>query len=108
MSNYDETLAGFIGRIDRLDADIETIKNAAKDQCAELRQDIAVVIEEAVEAGIDAKALRVLLRQRRAQRKIEAMQEKLSNDELLRLEDMRDALGALSDLPLGQAALGRV
>ena len=83
-------LRSFIERIERLE-----------EEKAVLVTDIREVYAEAKGQGFDAKIMRAIVRERRLE-----TQERHEREEMLDL--YRQALGMISDLPLGQAALKSV
>lgn len=85
----DERLASIVARIEKLREEKDAIS-----------EDIKEVYTEAKSAGYPIAALRALIAERA---KDQAKAEELAAD----LDMLRAALGAISDLPLGQAALGR-
>lgn len=82
-------LAAIIERIERLEAE--------KAQTAE---DIREIYAEAKDNGFDTKAMRAIVKRRAADA------DKLADHEAL-VEVYMHALGMISDLPLGQAAMRR-
>jgi uncharacterized protein (UPF0335 family) len=89
-SNSNAQLKSIVERIERLE-----------DEKAAIGSDIKDVYAEAKGNGYDTKALRTIIRLRKQDASERAEQEAV-------LETYMDALGMLSDLPLGQAALRRV
>jgi uncharacterized protein (UPF0335 family) len=84
---------------DRLKSLVERIESI-EEQKAELASDIRDVYAEAKSAGLDAKALRKVIRLRR--------QDSAERDALQSaIDEYLSALGDLADLPLGRAALAR-
>lgn len=85
----DPALQGFVSRLDNLSNDRDA-----------LNADFKEVYEEAKEAGYNTKALRQIVRERRMdQDALAALNETL--------EDYRNKLGGLADMPLGEAAMAR-
>lgn len=64
------------------------------------REDQKTVMGSAKEAGFDTKAMRTVLKQRRADRKV-------LEKHLATVDVYKHALGELADLPLGQAAINK-
>lgn len=85
-----DQLRAIIERIERLEEEKKTISD-----------DIRDVYAEAKGNGYDVKALRTIVRMRKQDANERAEQEAL-------VDLYRHALGMLSDLPLGQAALGKL
>ena len=83
----DDRLRLFIERIERLNEEKQGISDDIKD-----------VYLEAKATGYDAKIMREIIRERKMDRDARQEREAL-------LDTYRNALGMLSDTPLGQAAL---
>jgi uncharacterized protein (UPF0335 family) len=83
-------LRAFIERVEKLEEEKRSIADDIKD-----------VYTEAKSGGFDAKALRKIVALRRMDKDKRAEEEAI-------LDTYKAALGMLSDLPLGQAALDRV
>lgn len=88
-SNSNAQLKSIVERIERLE-----------EQKAELATDIREVYSEAKSSGLDAKALRVIVRRRKQDAA------KLKEHEAV-VDTYMAALGMLGDLPLGRAAIER-
>jgi len=84
-----EQLQAFVERIERLEEEKKTIS-----------EDIRDVYAESKSNGFDVKALRAVIRLRKQDAQERAEQQAM-------LETYMHALGMLSDLPLGQAAIER-
>jgi uncharacterized protein (UPF0335 family) len=96
-------LRGYLDRIAEVQAEIDKIMENAKAACSPLREDIDEIRKEANEAGFARKELNTLIRKERLERKLERVAENLDEEQKERYEDMLHALGALADLPLGEA-----
>ena len=93
-----ERLLGFVERIERLEDEKREVKASIEPELKLLAGEIADVKKEAASAGFDAKALKVILDERRPRR--------LAEPETVDLSDVyRRALGDLGDTPLGEAAV---
>jgi hypothetical protein len=62
---------------------------------------------EAEKAGIPKREFRAVMRTRQLENKLEAIRDGLQADEQETFDQIRNALGDLADLPLGQAALAK-
>jgi uncharacterized protein (UPF0335 family) len=89
MADQKRQLEGYISEIERSEAQKKLIVD-----------DIGQIYASAAEAGFDTKAMRHIVKVRKADR---AKQEALENA----VEVYKHALGMLADLPLGQAAIAR-
>ena len=85
---------------DKLHAFITRIESLAAEK-AELQGDITELFADAKEQGYDTAAMRQVIKERKLSREEREEREAV-------LETYRHALGMLSDLPLGEAALGNV
>lgn len=83
-------LEGYVSEIERSEV-----------QKKEIVDDISAIYSSAKDAGFDTKAVRHIIRVRKADRE---KQQALENA----VEVYKHALGMLADLPLGQAAISRV
>ena len=106
-NGYDgAALQRFIDRIEALQADIDQIMDDAKAKCQPLRDDIKEVKDEACDAvGVTKKVLNAVIRQRRLKFRAEHVRDKLDEDQQESYDQVRHALGMLSDTPLGEAVL---
>ena len=90
VTGHNGHLQSFIERVERLNEEL-----------ANLSADRTEVFKEAKSAGFDPKIMREIV-------KIRAMDQAKRAEHQALLETYMDALGMLADLPLGQAAMGRV
>ncbi len=88
--NAKAQLLAFIERIEHLEEEKKSLSDDIKD-----------VFAEAKGQGFDVKALKAIVKRRKADA------DKLAEHEAI-VETYMNALGMLSDLPLGQAAIDRV
>lgn len=108
-NGYDpEQVKSFVSRVENLEQEVELLKVDFKEKTiGPLKEDIKQVVEEAEQAGIPKKELKAVLKRRAAHRKAEAIREKLKSYEQTNFDNLRLALGDLSELPLGAAALSK-
>lgn len=103
-----DAVKGFVGRIQNLNGDLLKEQSAYMTACKVIRDDIKEVYDEAKDAGIPKKELKRVIELLKLEGKIEDLREGLEEGEQ---QDNYDklllALGKLSDLPLGQAALAK-
>lgn len=106
-NGYDpQEIDSYVRRIEALDADLDSLRGKYMADCRSIKEDQASVIEEAnVRSKVPKKALKKVLKERALARKIEALRAELEGDEQDSFDLLRQALGMLSDLPLGEAAL---
>lgn len=96
----------FVERVERLNNDVNLEKTACKEAVTGIRADINSVLAEAEKAGVPKKAVKMVVKQREAERKAAAARKAMTAFELDAVDNIRLALGDLAELPLGRAALG--
>lgn len=96
----------FVGRIERLYDDLASAKGEYMRRAKTIREDIALVIDDAKTAGIPKKELKAVIKTRDLERKAQAIRDDLEADSQETFDQIRLALGDLADTPLGEAALG--
>jgi hypothetical protein len=101
-----DQLAGFVGRIEGLQADIDEINLAAREATTPLRKYIGNVKREATDAGIGRTELTAVLRRRRLEHRAAHVADGLDLSERARFDEMLECLErlALQMGPLGRAA----
>lgn len=96
----------WVGEIERHLSELDSMRGEYMAACKDVRERIAECYDRAKDAGLPKKALKAVIKTRQLQKKIEGLREDLAEDGLDESYDqIRHALGDLSDLPLGQAAL---
>lgn len=96
----------FVERIENLQKDIENEKTSYKEAVTGIRADIALVLAEAVQAGIPKVTIKAVVKARTLERKADAAREALDIADRDSFDNIRLALGDLAELPLGKAVLG--
>lgn len=105
-NGYDKVMTQeFVDHIEECQATIDEIMQAARDKCAPIREDINGIKKDAHEKGLPRRELNAVLSKRRALAKADAIREKLSDEQKDSFDQIEQALGMLSDLPLGIAAI---
>lgn len=94
----------FVSRVENLQGEIDAIMEAAKSECAPLREDIGEVKKEAHEAGIPRKELNAKIQERRLLSKARDVRAGLNGDQQDVFDRMSQALGDLEGTPLGAAS----
>lgn len=85
---------------------LETLRGEYMNEARQIRELIADCYDRAKDAGLPKKAMKAVIKTRQLEKRIESLREDLAEDGLDDDYDtIRLALGDLSDLPLGQAAL---
>jgi xanthine dehydrogenase iron-sulfur cluster and FAD-binding subunit A len=107
QSNNGTILETALKSIDEHDDELASLRGSYMQKCKKPRESIREVMTEVREAGENMKAFRVLLKAHRDERKRLAAIAALEAEDAEALEDMRERLGGLADLPLGAAALDR-
>ncbi len=104
-ANFDwKSAEPFVERVENVQADIDAIMEEAKAKCSPLAEDIKNIKNEAAQAGFRKKPLNALIAHRKHIIKANAIRAKLDEDQQDDYDQMKNALGMLADLPLGQAA----
>jgi len=107
-NGYDaKVVKGFVSRIEELNAEKQREHMAYMGKCKELNEDIGEILDEAKGKGIPRKALRLVVKTRKLQAKVEAIREDLEGDQQDDYDLLRHCLGDLADTELGEAALAR-
>jgi uncharacterized protein (UPF0335 family) len=102
-----EQIKGYLDEIDDADDELDRLKGEHMQRCKRPRQQIKETIREAKDAGINTRALRVVIADHRAKRKLERRVNEMEADDADDYAAMQDALGEFGDTPLGAAALDR-
>jgi uncharacterized protein (UPF0335 family) len=97
-------LMSFVRRHESLQSEIDALMHEAQDACQRYREDQAVLVKEAAEAGFSKKEFKTLLRKRRLEAKLEHVADSLDSDQRETYEQFISALGQLADTELGRAA----
>lgn len=109
MSNgFDATiLKRFVGEIEKHHDQIASYKGEHAQRVKSVQEMISDVYDRAKDAGIGKKQLKAVIRERDLTKKIEAIREDMEEEEAETFDQIKHALGMLSDLPLGETALKR-
>lgn len=100
-----ETVKVFKARVENLMHDLDVERSEYMNACTGLRGDIKLVLDEAKAVGIPKKEFKAVLETCRLANKIVRIREDLEGDSQDAFDLLTIAIGGLSDLPLGQAAL---
>jgi nucleotide-binding universal stress UspA family protein len=104
-NGFDKAMVqSFMERIGAVQTNIDEIMAAAKEECAPLREDIAAIKREAHDAGIPRMEFNAVITERRAIARVEAIREKMSEEQADNFDKLKLALGDLADTDLGRAA----
>lgn len=95
----------YVGEIERANDDWSSKVAGHMKAGKEHREVKASIIERAERDGLNAKALKAIIRERELKAKILLNTAKLDIDEQARLEAMREHLGEFASTPLGAAAM---
>lgn len=96
---------GFLDRIFAADDELAQFKSAHMLKCKEPRGEIAEVMKEAKEAGLDMDAFRVFVKNHLSDRKCERRVAELEPDSADMYDDLVRVLGDYGTTELGGAAL---
>jgi hypothetical protein len=78
---------------------------AYMNRARQIRARMAETYDQAADRGITRKILKAKVKEYRLEQKIAAIRETLSEDDQREFDQLAEALGEFSQLPLGQAAL---
>lgn len=108
-NSYDsQAVREYVSRIERLLEDIASERGSFMARCRTIRDDIKTVIQEAKDQhGVPKKELKAVVRTRELEAKADAIRDELEQESQETFDMIREALGDLADLPLGNAALDR-
>ena len=109
MSNgFDTTvLKRFVSDIERHHETIASYKGEHAQRVKGVQELITEVFDRAKDSGIPRKELKAVIKERRLLVQIENIREELEDDQQETLDQIKHALGMISDLPLGEAAMAR-
>ena len=107
MSNGFEAAERWVKEIERHHDTLASYQGEYMSRCRPVRESIAGCYDAAKEAGIPRKELKAVIKERKFLKQIEANRARLEEDEQETLDQIKHALGMLSELPLGDAALKR-
>jgi uncharacterized protein (UPF0335 family) len=104
-----DQLSAYVGRIENIQAEIDDLALDYREKAQPLREDIATIKREAVDAGIGRTELACVLRLRRLEHKAAHVSDSLDLAERANFEEMIASLERLAEQigPLGEAALDR-
>jgi uncharacterized protein (UPF0335 family) len=94
--------------VERMEAVMErkaSIMGTAMAECKALSEDIGEILDEAKNKGVPKKAVRAVVRARALEEKANEARNALEAEQMDAFDNLRLALGDLSELPLGQHAL---
>jgi hypothetical protein len=83
-------------------------KGAYMLKCRRIRESMKGDYERASERGISQKLLKLIVKERELERRIDGLATDLENDERSELEMLMEKLGDFGSLPLGLAAIEKV
>lgn len=107
MSNGFESAERWVKEIERHHETLATYQGEYMARCRTVRESISGCYDAAKESGIPVKELRAVIKERTLLRKIEGIRGNLDDEQVETFDQIKHALGMLSDLPLGDAALKR-
>lgn len=85
----------FIDRIENIDKELESLRGKYMAECRNLQEDRKEIFIEVKDAGLPVKAVKVFLKHRKLERKLEGLGAGLDVDEAAAYEQLCDALGEL-------------
>lgn len=97
----------WVDEIERHHETLATYQGEYMARCRSVRELITGCYDAAKDAGIPRAELRGVIKERQLLAKIEALREDMEPEQRETLDQIKHALGMLSDLPLGEVALAR-
>ncbi len=89
-------------------ADLASERGSYMLKCRRIRESMAADYERAGNQGISKKLLKLIVKERELERRIDALALDLENDERSELEMLMEKLGDFATLPLGIAAVEKM
>lgn len=103
-----KVVKSLVERIENLNEKIVAEHMAYMGRIGEIKEDIGEVYDEGKNKGIPKRALKLNVKRRELEAKVEALREDLEDqDDIDQYDLVRHALGDLADTEIGQAALRR-
>ena len=93
--------------IEKIDTELLAEKMAYMTRCKNIRKIRAERFDHASDQGISKKLLKMKIKERDLERKIDGITENLEDDERSEYQMLSEKLGEFADTPLGAAALAR-
>lgn len=106
-SPTDEEVRDAVAAIEACYGELLSERMAYMGRCKQIRQRMSGQYDIAAEKGIPRKALKLKVKERELERKIDALTEDLEPEEQDSFEMISAKLGDFANTPLGQAALDR-
>lgn len=97
----------FVKEIERHFETLATYAGEHRQRCKTVREDISSVYDLAKDAGVPKRELRAVIKERALLKQIDGLREALDDEQAETFDQIKFALGMLSDLPLGEATLAR-
>ena len=102
-----DVLLDFTHRVENLYDELASEKGEYMNRARQIRESIARVLVEAKDAGIPKKEFKTVIKARQLENRLEHLRDDLEPDEVETFDQIRHALGDLSDLPLGRSVLDK-
>lgn len=99
------TVNSFVARIENRHDELLKERSTYMLACKGIRGEIAEILDEAKDKGIPKRALKSVIKARELEVKAARVREELEAEDQESHDLIRQALGDLADLPLGQAVL---
>jgi uncharacterized protein (UPF0335 family) len=100
-----DTVEEAVEAVEALHTELDVERGKYMVKAKAIRERINDAYTIAKQEGVPVKELKAVIKTRELERKAGEQRERLEPDEIERFDLIRDALGDLADLPLGQAAL---
>ena len=102
-----EDVQAAVEAIEKLDGDLLSEKMAYMNRCKIIRKMKADKYDHASDQGISKKLLKIKIKERDLERKIDGVTEDLEADERSEYQMLSEKLGDFADTPLGAAAMAK-
>jgi uncharacterized protein (UPF0335 family) len=88
-----ELVKGFVGRVENVHRDLESLKGTYMSECKALREDIGTIYDEAKDKGIPKRELKANVKRRALQRKLDSIRDDFEGEQLDMFDLIASALG---------------
>jgi len=102
-----KAVSSFVARIEGLHGDLLHERSQYMLRCKGVREDISLVYDDAKDAGVPKRALKSVVKARELEAKAAKVRDELEAEDMESHDLIRQALGDLAELPLGQAVLAQ-
>jgi uncharacterized protein (UPF0335 family) len=98
-------IKGTFSELDECESALLTEKGLYMSRCKAIREDMKDVKDRAKDQGLPRAVVNEVMKERKLQKKLEAIGERLEENNAALLDYVRGKLGMLAETPLGEAAM---